>query len=64
MKLHITRDRLVSDVQKEFNNAFPFLKIEFFQTGISNLHLHFSKCCHIINGLQKVTPRSLTAISK
>jgi hypothetical protein len=31
MKLHITRDRLISDVQKEFNNAFPFLKIEFFQ---------------------------------
>ena len=31
MKLRITPNRLISDVQKDFNNAFPFLKIEFFQ---------------------------------
>lgn len=31
MKLRIAPNRLVSDVQKDFNNAFPFLKIEFFQ---------------------------------
>lgn len=31
MKLRIAPNRLISDVQKDFNNAFPFLKIEFFQ---------------------------------
>jgi hypothetical protein len=32
MYLHIGPDRLVNEVQKEFNNMFPFLKIEFFQS--------------------------------
>lgn len=31
MRLQISPNRLVSDVQKEFNSAFPFLKIEFFR---------------------------------
>ena len=31
MYLRITPNRLISDLQKEFNNAFPYLKIEFFQ---------------------------------
>src|SRR6185369_15066958 len=31
MHLRIGPNRLISDVQKDFNNAFPFLKIEFFQ---------------------------------
>ena len=31
MYLRITPNRLISDLQKDFNNAFPFLKIEFFQ---------------------------------
>jgi len=31
MNLHIAPNRLISDLQKDFNNAFPFLKIEFFQ---------------------------------
>src|SRR5689334_12841546 len=31
MHLRITPNRLISDLQKEFNNAFPYLKIEFFQ---------------------------------
>lgn len=30
MLLHISSNRLVSDIQKEFNSAFPFLKLEFF----------------------------------
>ena len=30
MKLHIAPNSLISDIQKEFNKAFPFLKIEFF----------------------------------
>ncbi len=30
MHLHIGPDRLISDIQKEFNNMFPFLKLEFF----------------------------------
>jgi hypothetical protein len=32
MQLHIAPNRLISDIQKEFNQAFPFLKIEFFKT--------------------------------
>jgi hypothetical protein len=30
MHLRIAPNRLISDLQKDFNNAFPFLKIEFF----------------------------------
>ena len=32
MQLHIAPNRLIGEVQKEFNEAFPFLKIEFFKT--------------------------------
>ena len=31
MEIFITDDRLISDIQKEFNGEFPFLKIEFFR---------------------------------
>lgn len=30
MLLKIAPNRLISDIQKEFNKAFPFLKLEFF----------------------------------
>ena len=30
MLLKIAPNRLISDIQKEFNHAFPFLKLEFF----------------------------------
>ncbi len=30
MLLHITSGRVISEIQKEFNRIFPFLKIEFF----------------------------------
>lgn len=30
MRLHISPNRLISELQKEFNTFFPFLKIEFF----------------------------------
>jgi len=30
MNLHISPNRLISDIQKEFNKVFPFLKLEFF----------------------------------
>jgi hypothetical protein len=30
MHLHIAPNRIISDIQKEFNKAFPFLKLEFF----------------------------------
>ena len=36
MHLHITPARLITEVQKEFNNMFPFLKLEFFQNKASN----------------------------
>lgn len=32
MQLHIAPNLLISDIQKEFNEAYPFLKIEFFRT--------------------------------
>ena len=31
MRLQISPNRLVSDIQKDFNSIFPFLKIEFFR---------------------------------
>ena len=31
MRLHVTPTRLISDLQKDFNKTFPFLKIEFFK---------------------------------
>ncbi len=31
MLLKITPNRLISEIQKEFNKAFPFLKLEFFK---------------------------------
>lgn len=31
MQLHIKPNRLISDIQDEFNTKFPFLKIEFFK---------------------------------
>ena len=37
MHLRIAPNRLISDLQKDFNNAFPFLKIEFFQNRKSQL---------------------------
>jgi hypothetical protein len=30
--LHIGPNRLISEIQEEFNTAFPYLKIEFFNT--------------------------------
>lgn len=35
MRLRISPNRLVSDVQKDFNSVFPFLKIEFFRKKAS-----------------------------
>jgi len=32
MHLHISPDKLISDIQKEFSSSFPFLKLEFFQS--------------------------------
>jgi len=32
MHLHIAPNRLISDIQKDFNEVFSFLKIEFFKT--------------------------------
>ena len=29
--LHITRNRLIDDVQQDFNRHYPFLKIEFYE---------------------------------
>ncbi len=32
MYLHIAPNRLIGEIQKEFNEVFPFLKLEFFKT--------------------------------
>ena len=34
MRLLISGDRSIADVQKEFNSAYPFLKLEFFRNGM------------------------------
>ena len=39
MQIYISGQRLVREVQQEFSNAYPFLKIEFFKdTGMHNNH--------------------------
>src|SRR5689334_23148531 len=38
MTIHITPEKMIKDVQKEFNEAFPFLKIEFFKKGFRYRH--------------------------
>ncbi len=35
MNLHIAPNRLICDIQEEFNKVFPFLKIEFFNNKLS-----------------------------
>jgi len=34
MKIEITSTRLLSEIQQEFNQLFPFLKIEFFRSAL------------------------------
>ena len=36
MQLHIAPNRLIGDIQTEFNKAFPYLKIEFFNNKTFN----------------------------
>ena len=37
--LKVRKDRLVGDIQEDFNSAFPFLKIEFYKkTGSTDRH--------------------------
>ena len=37
MKIIIASSRLLSEIQKEFNDQFPFLKIEFFRSAMPRL---------------------------
>lgn len=36
MRLHILPDRLVSDIQEQFNEEFPFLDLVFFKKGTAS----------------------------
>lgn len=36
MQLHVAPNRLIGDIQKEFNKVFPYLKIEFFNNKSFN----------------------------
>lgn len=38
MQLNIEGEKRIDDVQRDFNNEFPFLKIEFFRNGIVRQH--------------------------
>src|SRR5436190_2439897 len=45
MRLSVLSNKTISDVQQEFNNAYPFLKIEFYkniEAGFSRKHLNHS----------------------
>ena len=52
IKLHITSNRLISEIQNEFNKAFPFLKLEFFNNK-SFLHSNFS-ASQIVSSNRKI----------
>ncbi|MGZ5245898.1 MAG: hypothetical protein ACXWV5_02340 [Flavitalea sp.] len=43
MKLEINSERLIREIQHDFNNAFPFLKIEFFANGNGSKHSSAAK---------------------
>ena len=44
MKLTITEDKLISDIQADFSNLFPDLKLEFFRRSVNPEHpLHLLK---------------------
>ena len=48
--LKVQKDRLIGELQEDFNTAFPFLKIEFYKkakgtaVSINNQHIHKSVC--------------------
>lgn len=37
MKLSILKNKTICEIQKEFNNQYPFLKLEFYKPGIDGL---------------------------
>ena len=37
MLLHIGKNRLIGDIQREFNLLFPFLRLEFYRVDESNI---------------------------
>lgn len=43
MEIVINDDRRISDIQQEFNECFPFLKIEFFTVGHNKNQLSANK---------------------
>ena len=50
MAIHITKDKLLSDIQDEFHAKFPYLKIEFFKKG-HELHESTAKSARLDGGL-------------
>jgi len=51
MHLHITPECLISQVQKEFNTAFPYLKLEFFHNKSRRTSFSASQ---IVSSLKKI----------
>lgn len=43
MKLEINSEKLIREIQHDFNDAFPFLKIEFFVNGNGGKHSSSAK---------------------
>lgn len=43
MKIHFSNNRLVSEIQGEFNTAFPYLKIEFLKQTSHRTKANYSK---------------------
>lgn len=58
MNLHIAPNRLISDVQKDFNDCYPFLKLEFF-SGSRNGR-PYSPSRKIIPGNRKIGDAQLS----
>jgi len=56
MYLHITPTRFIADVQKEFNDKFPFLKLEFFQKRPSAPGLPLKKIIVLNQSLKDIQP--------
>ena len=50
--LHITRNRLIDDVQQDFNRHYPFLKIEFYEPNNGDGRSH--KRQHLLHSMPVV----------
>ncbi len=68
MKIIISKDRFLDDIKKEFNNAFPYLKIDFKQDTIPATSIGFRRNMPIsqlkLGDINKDSPEGVISINE